>query len=164
MQTGDLDPFSTQKRPSKSVADAVVPPAPEEKPVANAPAEAEAATGGEQQKKPMRIGERLVNLGLISEDQLQVALTEQKNTKKLLGSILVELGFITESALGEVLAETSGAQKFDTKSTMLDTEAVRRVPKDLAVRQKVIPVSYQDDVVQLAMADVYNVLAIDQVR
>lgn len=163
MQSGDLDPFSTPKRSAKG---GEAKPAPEEKPADALPAEGAAPEGGggEPVKKPMRIGERLVNLGLISADQLQVALTEQKNTKKLLGSILVDLGFITESALGEVLAETSGAQKFDTKSTMLDTEAVRRVPKDLATRQKVIPVSYQDDVVQLAMADVYNVLAIDQVR
>jgi general secretion pathway protein E/type IV pilus assembly protein PilB len=113
---------------------------------------------------PMRLGEKLISLGLISPDQLGIALTEQKNTKKLLGSILVEMGFITESALGEVLAESSGTEKFDPKSTMLDAAVVRRVPKDIALRHKVIPVSYKNDTLQLAMADVYNVLAIDQVR
>lgn len=115
-------------------------------------------------KKPMRLGERLMHLGLISADQLQVALQEQKNTRKLLGAIFVELGFITESALGEILAESTGTQKFDSKLTMLDPTVVRQIPKDLALRHRVIPVSQQDDAVQLAMADVYNVLAIDQVR
>jgi type IV pilus assembly protein PilB len=114
--------------------------------------------------KPMRLGERLLSLGLISADQLQVALTEQKNEKKLLGAIMVEMGFITESALGEVLAESSGTGKFDPKSSMLDSAVVRMVPKEVALRYKVIPVSFEDNSLQLAMADVYNVLAIDQVR
>lgn len=114
--------------------------------------------------KPLRLGEKLVSLGLISDDQLQIALTEQKSSKKLFGAILVEMGFLTESALGEVLAESSGTQKFDAKSSMLDSAVVRRIPKELASRHKVIPVSYENDTVRLAMADVYNVLAIDQVR
>lgn len=115
-------------------------------------------------KPPMRLGEKLVGLGLISDDQLQIALTEQKNSKKLFGAILVEMGFITESALGEVLAESSGTEKFDAKATMLDSAIVRLIPKEIAARHKVIAVSYENDVLQLAMADVYNVLAIDQVR
>jgi type IV pilus assembly protein PilB len=115
-------------------------------------------------KPAMRLGEKLVALGLLSSDQLQVVLTEQRATKKLLGTIMVEMGFITESALGEVLAESSGAQKFDPKASMLDSLVVRKIPKDVAVRYKVICVSYEDDVLKLAMADVYNVLAIDQVR
>ena len=112
----------------------------------------------------MRLGEKLLALGMISPDQQQVALVEQKNTKKLFGAILVEMGFITESALGEVLAESSGTAKFDSKATMLDSTVVRRIPKEIASRHKVIAVSYENDVLQLAMADVYNVLAIDQVR
>ncbi len=120
--------------------------------------------GAKPAAKPMRIGEKLLSLGLISPDQLQIVLTEQKNSKKLFGAILVEMGFITESALGEVLAESSGTQKFDPKSAVLDSTVVRRLPKEIAVRNKVLPVSYENDTLKLAMADVYNVLAIDQVR
>lgn len=115
-------------------------------------------------KPPVRIGEKLINLGLISPDQLQIALQEQKATKKMLGAILVEMGFITESALGEVLAESAGTKKFDPKSSMLDPNTTKLVPKEVATRHKIIPVSYENGTVQLAMADVYNVLAIDQVR
>ncbi len=114
--------------------------------------------------KPMRLGEKLISLGLLSPDQLQIVLTEQKNSKKLMGSILVEMGFLTESALGEVLAESSGTQKFDAKSTMLDSSVVRMIPKDVAARYKIIAVDFSGDTLQLAMSDVYNVLAIDQVR
>lgn len=128
------------------------------------PAAEPAMEAVEKPARPMRIGEKLVALGLISQDQLQIALTEQKNTKKLFGAILVDMGFITESALGEVLAESSGTKKFDPKTAMLDSSVVRRLPKEIAVRHKVLPVSYENDMLQLAMADVYNVLAIDQVR
>ena len=115
-------------------------------------------------QKPVRLGEKLIALGLLSPDQLQIVLTEQKNSKKLIGAILVEMGFLTESALGEVLAESSGTQKFDAKATMLDSQVVRLIPKDIATRYKIIAVGFEGDTVHLAMSDVYNVLAIDQVR
>lgn len=127
-------------------------------------AEPVAADGKPAGKRPMRIGERLIDMGLISTDQLQIALQEQKTTKKLLGAILIEMGFITESALGEVLAESSGAEKFDPRKTMLDPNLIKLVPKDVAQRNKVIPVAMDGDTVQLAMADVYNVVAMDQAR
>lgn len=118
-------------------------------------------------KPTLRIGEKLVQLGLISDDQLQIALTEQRNqttNKKMVGAILVEMGFLTESAIGEVLAETSGTQKFDAKSVVLDPAVVRMIPKDVAARHRVLPVGFTGEQLHLAMADVYNVLAIDQVR
>ena len=122
------------------------------------------STDNASAKKPVRIGDKLIALGIISQDQLQIALLEQKNSKKLLGSILVDMGFVTESAIGEVLAESAGTQKFDPKTTMLDSSVIRQIPKELAVRHKVLPISQEDGKVYLAMSDVYNILAIDQVR
>ncbi len=114
--------------------------------------------------KAMRLGDKLIAQGLISKDQLQIALLEQKSSKKLLGQILVEMGFLTESALSEVLAESSGTRRFDAKSAVLDPNTIRMLPKEIAVRQKVLPVSYDGATLEIAMVDVYNVLAIDQVR
>ena len=114
--------------------------------------------------KKMRIGEKLISLGLISEDQLEIALREQAKSKKLLGAILIQMNFITESAIGEVLAESSGSERFDAKSTMLDTALIATVPRDVCIRNKVIPIEQNGGIIKLAMADVYNVLAIDQVR
>lgn len=114
--------------------------------------------------KPMRIGEKLSSLGLISKDQLEIALREQAKSKKLLGSILISMNFITESALGEVLAESSGSERFDVKATMLDANLLAMVPREVCARNKVIPVELAGNIVKLAMVDVYNVLAIDQVR
>lgn len=116
--------------------------------------------------RPMRLGEKLILLGLISKDQLQIALQEQKSSKKLLGGILVEMGFLTESALSEVLAETAGTQRFDPKSTVFDSALIKLIPKDVALRHKVLAVdkNAETDTIVLAMSDVYNVLALDQVR
>jgi type IV pilus assembly protein PilB len=114
--------------------------------------------------KPVRLGEKLIGLGLISKDQLEIALREQAKSKKLLGTVMISMNFITESALGEVLAESSGSERFDAKSTMLDTNLLSLVPREVCVRNKVIPVEQAEGTVKLAMVDVYNVLAIDQVR
>ena len=115
---------------------------------------------------PMRLGDKLVALGLISKDQLEIALKEQKasQVKKMLGAILVEMGFVTESALGEVLAENAGTERFDPAKAVLDSVFVRKLPKELASRHKVIPIIQKGNTIILGMADVYNVLAIDQVR
>lgn len=129
-------------------------------------AAAEATTAKDDKKKAVPIGERLLSLGLISADQLQIALVEQQRAPdKLVGTILVELGFITESAMGEVLAESVGAEKFNAKNTMLDPALIKMVPKEVASQNKAIPIAYgQDGSIQVAMADIYNVIAIDQVR
>jgi type IV pilus assembly protein PilB len=156
------DAMATGKKPEDQKTEAA--PSVVESVMAAAEAEASGTAPPTGKHPPVRLGEKLVQMGLISKDQLDIVITEQRNTKKLFGGILVEMGFITESALGEVLAETSGTQKFDPKSSMLDSTIVRRIPKEIAARHKVIPVSYEDNTLQLAMADVYNVIAIDQVR
>jgi type IV pilus assembly protein PilB len=124
----------------------------------------ESGLGKAAPKKTMRIGEKLMSLGLVSADQVEIALREQAKSKKMLGQILVEMNFITESALGEVLAESAGAEKFNAKTTMLDPVVLKQVPIEVCMRNKVIPVSLEDGVLKIAMSDVYNVLAIDHVR
>lgn len=154
----------SDQTPSFPSQKAALPDVPATDAAADTPAAPAAGADPVKPAKPMRLGEQLLALGLISSDQLQVALTEQKTNKKLLGAIMVEMGFITESALGEVLAESTGTLKFDPRTSMLDSSVVRMIPKETALRHKVIPVSIEKDTLQLAMADVYNVLAIDQVR
>ena len=117
------------------------------------------------------IGDKLVQRGLISPDQLQIALKTQKQDSAIsgggammLGSVLIKLGFITESALGEVLAESTGVMKFDPKATVLDSTLIKQLPKEVALRHKVAPVLLDGETLYLAMVDIYNVLAIDQVQ
>ena len=158
-------PKPTEAPPSPAVDTLVPPPAAFVAPVPFNDTPGESGLGKTSgTTKPMRIGEKLKSLGLIASDQLEIALREQAKSKKLLGQILVEMSFITESALGEVLAESSGTEKFDSKSTMLDPSVLKQVPLEICMRNKVIPISYEDGVVKIAISDVYNVLAIDQIK
>jgi len=111
-----------------------------------------------------RIGDLLVERGLISKDQLEVAFQEKAKSNKLLGELLVELGFITEQALSAVLAESSGFQRFVPGSTVVEAEALNLLPKEAATRYRAFPVAFDGKTLRLAMADIYDVLAIDKVK
>lgn len=112
------------------------------------------------------IGSRLIEKKVISEDQLEIALKEQlrlKNTKTI-SAILVDMGFVSEGALGEILNETTGTKKFDIKSSIIDSKLVKRVPKEFAINNKLMPISHDSHSISIAMADVFDIVAIDQVK
>ncbi len=111
-----------------------------------------------------RIGDMLVERNLISKDQLDLAFQEKSKSNKLLGELLVELGFITEQVLSAVLAESSGFQRFVPGSTMVEGEALALLPKEAATRYRAFPVGFDGKTLRLAMADIYDVLAIDKVK
>lgn len=111
-----------------------------------------------------RIGERLVSMGIISQNQLATALQEKKISGKLLGEVLVDLGFISPGTLATFLAETSGFDVFDPKRALLDAQALALIDKQTAQRHKILPVSMDAATIRVAMADPYDVVAIDTLR
>ncbi len=111
-----------------------------------------------------RIGERMVSMGLITEDQLNVALQEKKISGKMLGEILVDLQFIEEDALTLFLAESSGFGVFDPRNTIVDAEALALIEKPVAQQQQMLPISIDEDHVYVAMSDPYDVVALDTLR
>ncbi len=118
-------------------------------------------------EKKSKIGEFLIEKGLISEDQWEIAAQEKRKDEakdKMIGSILVEMGFITETALSQAVSESTGVQAVDLNSTILDSAIIKMVPKDVAVRSKAIPISMNDEQVVIAMTDIYNLMIIDQMR
>ncbi len=127
---------------------------------------AEAEKGGEAMDTAGRgrIGDRLVAMGLISKDQLNVAIQEKKISGKLLGEVLVELGFIDENALTSFLAESSGFEVFDPKFTIFDGDVLSLIDKTTAIKHQVLPISISEYDVQVAMADPYDVVAMDMLR
>jgi len=112
------------------------------------------------------VGGELIKKQIISKDQLGVAIKEQRarGGNENLGKILVKMGFITEAALGEVLSESTGVKKLDLKSAMIDQRLVKKVPKGFAMQNKVIPVSYTKDTINVAIADVFDIITIDQIK
>jgi type II secretory ATPase GspE/PulE/Tfp pilus assembly ATPase PilB-like protein len=112
------------------------------------------------------IGGKLLEKKVISEDQLNIAIKERERlgNAKSLGVILVDMGFVSEGALGEILNESAGIKKFDLKASIVDSKLVKKIPKDFAAHNKLIPVSYTSDAIVVAMADVFDIIAIDQMR
>lgn len=116
-------------------------------------------------KKSLRIGELLVQKGVVSPDQVRIALTEQKRNRDHLGKILVRLGFATEAVILDVLGGALGQQKADLNKVVVDSEAIRMIPKDLARRFHILPLTFEANRrrLTLAMADTFNVVALDQI-
>lgn len=124
----------------------------------------DAAEDEEEEVVISKLGERMIELGLISEDQLHVALKDQQENKQMLGEIMVHHGFVTEATLTEVLSDSSGYERFDLEKAVIDTSLLNTVPQEIATNYRIFPVSLKDDTLYLAMADVYDIFAIDQVR
>ncbi len=112
------------------------------------------------------IGYKLLEKKVISDDQLGIALKEQARlgNSQTIGAILVDLGFISEGALGEILNESTGVVKFDIKSSIIDARLVKKVPKEFAIHNKLIPISYTKDSITVGMSDIFDIVAIDQLR
>ncbi|MGE0802462.1 MAG: GspE/PulE family protein [Lautropia sp.] len=115
-----------------------------------------------QKRRPL--GQALIERGVLSEDQLRIALMEQKVRGLPLGKILVILGFLTESTLREVLAENLGHREIDLSRVIPDPAALALVPRDLAKRHGVFPVSVdeEDRTLTLALANPNDVVTVDQ--
>jgi type IV pilus assembly protein PilB len=106
---------------------------------------------------PQQLGQILIRKGVISEDQLRIALQEQGKTHQPLGRLLVRLGFLSEATIRDVLSENRGQQSVDLTAIIIDPVALALIPKDMARRYQLLPLS-------LAVADPDNIIALDQVR
>ncbi|MEM7292555.1 MAG: ATPase, T2SS/T4P/T4SS family [Pseudomonadota bacterium] len=117
-------------------------------------------------RKNKLLGELLVQDGLISRDQLRIALTDQEKSGEQLGRILVTLGFISESVLRDVLGEALGQESIELAVVVPDTAALQLVPKEIARRYSLVPISYDYDsqLLTIAMSDTYNLIALDRLK
>ena len=119
-----------------------------------------------EQRKKLRLGELLVQQGLITTDQLSIVLAEQRHNNIPLGRLLVRLGFVTESAIRDVMARTIGQEAIDLAQVVADPEALKLVSQDFARRNRVLPIAYDpaDQVLTVATTEIFNVVAMDQLR
>jgi len=110
--------------------------------------------------------EWLLGQGLISHDQLRIALIEQRASALPLGRQLVALGFVTEATLRDVLASNAGETSIDLTQVVADPEAVQLAPEHLARRHHLLPlaVDFDQRVFTVAVPDLYNLVALDQLR
>jgi type II secretory ATPase GspE/PulE/Tfp pilus assembly ATPase PilB-like protein len=119
-----------------------------------------------EQRKKLRLGELLVQQGLITKDQLAIVLAEQRNSNVPIGRLLVRLGFVTETAIRDIMARTVGQESIDLAQVVADPEALSLVPEEFARRNHLLPIAFDpaDHVLTIATTEIFNVVALDQLR
>src|SRR5213080_3024438 len=115
-------------------------------------------------KKTKKLGEILVEEGLISHEQLERALLEQSRTDQLLGRILIDLKMVRESDLMAALAKQIGFRFVDLNDFQIDPSAAMLIPDQVARRYRALPIAYEDSRLLVAMADPANLFALDDIR
>lgn len=113
-----------------------------------------------------QLGKILRERAILSEDQLRIALIEQKRNGEPLGKILVKLGFLSEATLREALSENLGQSDIDVSRVVADPAALALVPKSFAMRFSVLPVSLDRarGVLTVAVGNPNNVVVLDQLN
>ncbi len=108
----------------------------------------------------------LLEKGILNQDQLRIALQEQGKNHQPLGRLLVMLGFLSEASMRDVMSESLGQQIVDLASVVVDPSVIKLVPRELAQRHQLLPLSLDSAGKQLvlAMSDPDNIIALDQLR
>jgi type II secretory ATPase GspE/PulE/Tfp pilus assembly ATPase PilB-like protein len=112
------------------------------------------------------IGQILIDQGILTEDQLRIALLEQMKSHLPVGRLLVQLGFVSEATLRDALSEKLGLQSVDLSRIIVDSAALKALPRDLARRYRMFPVALdrQSKKLIVALSDTNNIVAVDQLR
>ena len=97
-----------------------------------------ASSASADARRKARLGELLVQQGLITADQLRIALTEQRSQRMPIGRLLVRLGFVTEGVVRDIMARTIGQEAIDLAQVVVDAEALKLVPQEFARRHHVL--------------------------
>lgn len=111
-----------------------------------------------------KLGQILVDMGYLTDDQLWDVLEEQKQSSGLIGQVAVRMGMVTEGQVTEALAEQWGMPVINLAETNIPNTVLELVPQTMAEIYKIMPVSLRNDILTVAMADPQNVAALDDLR
>lgn len=110
-----------------------------------------------ERAKYKRIGEILLEKGLITKDQLNRALEHQRLTKKALGEVLVELGYVTWEELTEALAEQYNMPLLKDPPRVVPVEVLNSLPRALLEELRIIPIDKRDGRLILVTDTIHNI-------
>ena len=112
-----------------------------------------------------KLGQILIDLGYLNDDQLWDILEEQKQSPgEIIGQVAVRMGHVTEEQVTEALAEQWGMPLINLAETNVPPHVLEIVPETMADIYKIMPISLKDNVLTVAMADPQNVGALDDLR
>lgn len=116
--------------------------------------------------KRVRIGDLLLSQGMITQQQLDTALSEQKIRKTKLGETLIALGYVSQKDFSDVLSRQLGVESVDLRKEGLQDAAIRLVPEDIMKKYELVPFAIDENnsnILKIAMSDPMYLSAIDDV-
>ncbi|HVE92359.1 MAG TPA: ATPase, T2SS/T4P/T4SS family [Actinomycetota bacterium] len=105
-----------------------------------------------------------VNTGLLTEEQLRIAVAEQKRTKKTVLRVMLEHGFVNEDDIRSISAGWMGFEWVNLNEYEMDPTVRGLIPTAVARRYSALPLASEDGKLVVAMADPTNVIAVDDIR
>jgi len=115
-------------------------------------------------KYKQRLGELLIEAGLVTQTQVDMGLREQKKRGGLIGDILVQLGFLGPEVVADFLARDAEAKVVNVNRVVIDKEILQLIPFEIAKRFRAVPLSRENGALIVALADPLNVVAIDTLQ
>lgn len=107
------------------------------------------------------LGVRLVEEGFLTNGQLDLALKEKTRNGGFLGEVLVRLNFISDEVLTNYLAAETHTKVINIKQMVIDDDLLKLISFEQAQKYKILPIGREGDRLKLAMADAFNIVAID---
>ena len=112
-----------------------------------------------------RIGQILVDLGFLKEEQLEMLLEEQQQRPgEMFGQIAIGMGLITDDQLAQGLAEQMGMQVVSLSDVVIPVEVLTHITEPMAQLYRVIPLNFEDNTLTIAMCDPQKLSIIDELR
>ena len=96
-------------------------------------------------RKKLRLGDVLINGGVITQEQLEKALGLQKGTGRKLGEVLVDEGITTEEAIARALSSQLGIDMIEAQNVRISEEILKLIPVNVLKKNKVLPFEYAKD-------------------
>ncbi len=111
-----------------------------------------------------RMGDLLVSEGLITYDQLNFCLEEQKKTGAKLNAIVVKQGLVDEDKLTEFISKQCGFKYVDLDNMNFKKEVLDKLPEKLIRVKRLIPTAFADDAITVAISDPLNIVSVDEIK
>ena len=112
-----------------------------------------------------RIGQILVDLGFLREEQLELLLEEQQQRPgEMFGQIAMSMGFINDEQLAQGLAEQMGMQVVSLSDVVIPPDVLTHITEPMAQLYRIIPLSFEDNALTIAMCDPQKLSIIDELR
>lgn len=115
-------------------------------------------------KTRKRLGEILVNQGILTDEMLAKVLNEQKKTKLRFGQYLIREGIVKEKQIIDLLSEQLNIKKYQVQEYPLDFDIVRYIPVDVAQKNQVVPLKINGNLLEVGTADPLDIKILDYIE